>query len=188
MGCARREENLIPSALARSSPNIHKVNGKSITLYDIQNTCSENIMRTVWKCVWLAALLLPGGRAASAQASPADLAGEWRLEFRFEGNSADPASRPAPWLTFTATVVQVDSGVGGAMRSDGPSGQFGCKRRGDDVCSAGRMRLSWDEQDWQVFEFRLTPGAPEKGTGRAEIRFPNGATDKYSFTMTRVRR
>ena len=62
-----------------------------------------------------------------------------------------------------------------------------CKRRGDDVCAAGRMRLSWDEQDWQTFEFRLTPGSTDKGSGRAEIRFPTGQTDRYTFTMTRVR-
>lgn len=144
-------------------------------------------MQALYKLALFLTAGLAAGRPSVAQSATPNLAGEWRLEFKFESNSADPASRPAPWLTFIATVVQVDSGVGGAMRSDGPSGQFGCKRRGDDVCSAGRMRLSWDEQDWQVFEFRLTSGTPDKGTGRAEIRFPNGATDKYSFTMVRVR-
>jgi hypothetical protein len=37
--------------------------------------------------------------------------------------------KPAPWITFTATVVQLDSTLGGAMRSDGPTGQFGCRLR-----------------------------------------------------------
>lgn len=140
----------------------------------------------------LASAFAAGGQEVNAQSADAsrsavtNLAGEWRLEFRFESNSTDPAARPAPWLNFTATVVQVDSGVGGSMRSDGPSGQFGCKRRGDDVCAAGRMRLSWDEQDWQVFEFKLATGEKDRGSGKAEIRFPNGATDRYSFTMVRV--
>lgn len=141
---------------------------------------------------WLSALLLPlalfaGGRPSLAQRPETTLAGEWKLEFRSAGNSADPQARTAPWLTFYATMVQVDSVIGAAMRSDGPTGQFGCKRRGDDACSAGRMRLSWDEQDWQVFEFQLTPGATDKGSGRAEIRFPTGQTDRYTFTMTRIK-
>lgn len=130
--------------------------------------------------------VLTATNEASAQAGKTGLAGEWRLEFRSEPNPADPASRATPWITFDATVVQVDSAMGGAMRSTGPSGQFGCKRRGDDVCASGRMRLSWDEQDWQLFEFRLDPGSTDKGTGRAEIRFPTGQTDKYTFTMVRV--
>lgn len=127
-----------------------------------------------------------GAPIASAQTAP-PLAGEWRLEFRSEPSPTDSAVKSAPWLNFTAVVVQVDSAIGGSMRSDGPTGQFGCKRRGSEECSAGRMRLSWDEQDWQVFEFKLTPGATDRGTGKAEIRFPNGSIDRYSFTMTRLR-
>ena len=127
------------------------------------------------------------GSTSAAQLTETNLAGEWKLEFRSAGTSADLQARPAPWLTFTATVVQLDSTVGAAMRSDGPSGQFGCKRRVPDVCTAGRMRLSWDEQDWQTFEFQLTPGSVDKGSGRAEIRFPTGQTDRYTFVMTRVR-
>lgn len=139
----------------------------------------------------LSALNTAGAQTAGAQQPSAPsatpvLGGEWRLEFRSEANPADPSSRATPWLTFDATVVQVDSALGGAMRSTGPSGQFGCKRRGDDVCASGRMRLSWDEQDWQVFEFRLNSGSTDKGTGRAEIRFPTGQTDKYTFTMVRL--
>ncbi|MEO7998630.1 MAG: hypothetical protein ABI852_14370 [Gemmatimonadaceae bacterium] len=139
---------------------------------------------------WISSLLLSaaavfGTQAAHAQSAATNLAGEWRFEFRSEPSPTDPAVKSAPWLNFTVTLVQVDSTIGGAMRSDGPSGQFGCKRRGDDVCSAGRMRLSWDEQDWQTFEFKLTPGEKDKGAGKAEIRFPTGATDRYSFTMVR---
>lgn len=144
-------------------------------------------MRVLCRLALVLAVGFGAARSAPAQAAPVSLEGEWRLEFRSEPNPADPAARPAPWLTFTATVVQVDSGVGGAMRSTGPTGQFGCKRRGEDVCAGGRMRLSWDEQEWQTFEFRLTPGSRDTGSGRAEIRFPNGATDRYTFVMSRVR-
>ena len=126
-------------------------------------------------------------QSAPAQSVPASLAGEWRLEFRSVPSATDSSVKSAPWLNFTATLVQVDSTIGGAMRSDGPSGQFGCKRRSADVCEAGRMRLSWDEQDWQLFEFHLTPGDQSKGSGKAEIRFPTGATDRYSFTMVKQR-
>lgn len=133
----------------------------------------------------LSTITLCNAPPAHAQPAVTNLAGEWRFEFRSEPSPTDPAVKSAPWLNFTVTLVQVDSAVGGAMRSDGPSGQFGCKRRGDDVCTAGRMRLSWDEQDWQLFEFRLAPGEKDKGTGKAEIRFPTGATDRYSFTMVR---
>lgn len=143
-------------------------------------------MRALCRLALLVLCAVGGAQPAHAQKPSNPFEGEWRLEFRTEANPADPASRPAPWLTFTATVVQVDSGVGGAMRSTGPTGQFGCKRRGYDVCAAGRMRLSWDEQEWQTFEFRLLPESRDKGTGRAEIRFPTGATDKYTFTMTRI--
>lgn len=113
-----------------------------------------------------------------------ELGGEWRLAFTSEGNSSEPQLQKAPWITFAATVVQVDSALGGAMRSDGPTGQFGCKLR-EGACTAGRMRLSWDDQDWQVFEFRLDPGSPTKGLGRAEIRFPDGAVHKYRFVISR---
>ncbi|MBC8089863.1 MAG: hypothetical protein H7Z40_21595 [Phycisphaerae bacterium] len=99
-------------------------------------------MNMRWISVAIIVGALIGGRTLLAQPAVPNLAGEWRLEFSTVANAADPASRPARWLTFTATLVQVDSGVGGAMRSDGPSGQFGCKRRGNDVCTAGRMRLS----------------------------------------------
>ena len=141
------------------------------------------------KAILLSALLaLPfpdGGRVAYAQApAPTGFAGQWRLAFKSESHSDEPEMRPAPWITFTATVVQVDSALGGAMRSDGPSGQFGCKLR-DGACTAGRMRLSWDDQDWQVFEFRLDPGSMTKGSGRAEIRFSDGETHKYSFVISR---
>lgn len=142
------------------------------------------------RAVCLALLTVAWGSvatSASAQGATPSLAGEWRLEFRSAGSSADPDAKPAPWLTFDAVVVQIDSGVGGAMRSSGPTGQFGCKRRSDTECAAGRMRLSWDEQDWQTFEFKLTPGSVDKGTGRAEIRFPTGQTDRYTFTMSRTR-
>ena len=134
----------------------------------------------------LTAVAIVGGKTSNAQSAPTNLAGQWRLEFKSVANPADSSSRSAPWLTFTATVVQVDSALGGAMQSTGPSGQFGCKRHGDSVCDAGRMRLSWDEQDWQTFEFRLDQGSTTKGTGRAEIRFPTGSTDRYTFTMVKV--
>ena len=149
-------------------------------------TQTSQTRRRLLSTVLVIVAVLAAARPSRAQAAT-NIAGEWKLEFRSEGNSADPQARPAPWLTFTATVVQVDSAVGGAMRSSGPSGQFGCKRRGADACSAGRMRLSWDEQDWQVFECHLTPGRTDTGAGRAEIRFPNGQTDRYTFTMSRVR-
>lgn len=134
---------------------------------------------------WACGSLIPA--SAGAQTAAPSIAGEWRLEFRSAGSSADPEAKPTPWLTFDAMVVQVDSGVGGSMRSTGPTGQFGCKRRSETECAGGRMRLSWDEQDWQTFEFKLTPGSMDKGTGRAEIRFPTGQTDRYTFTMTRTR-
>lgn len=123
------------------------------------------------------------GGPARAQATTS-IEGEWRLAFSSESNSGEPQIKPASWITFTATVVQVDSALGGAMRSDGPTGQFGCKLR-DGACSAGRMRLSWDDQDWQVFEFRLDAGSTTRGTGRAEIRFPDGALHKYTFVISR---
>ncbi|MES2177124.1 MAG: hypothetical protein V4550_04600 [Gemmatimonadota bacterium] len=132
-----------------------------------------------------AVLLLQSASLAQAQAAqPSKLAGEWKLAFSVVSKTEEPEMKPPPWITFTATVVQVDSALGGAMRSNGPTGQFGCKLRSD-VCAAGRMRLSWDEQDWQVFEFRFEPGSVTKGTGRAEIRFPDGSVDKYTFVMTR---
>lgn len=121
--------------------------------------------------------------ATPAQATTG-LAGEWKLAFTAESRSGEPEMKPAPWITFSATTVQVDSALGGAMRSDGPTGQFGCKLR-EGACTAGRMRLSWDEQDWQVFEFRLDPGSTTKGSGRAEIRFSDGATHKYTFVISR---
>jgi hypothetical protein len=137
----------------------------------------------------LVALAFSGaGRVANGQApAPIGLAGQWRLAFTSASHSDEPEMRPAPWITFTATVVQVDSALGGAMRSDGPTGQFGCKLR-DGACTAGRMRLSWDEQDWQVFEFRLDPGSMTKGSGRAEIRFSDGEVHKYTFVISRVDR
>ncbi len=135
----------------------------------------------------LVALACVGGSdVAFGQAvAPTGLAGEWRLAFSSVPNPDEPQARPAPWITFTATVVQVDSALGGAMRSNGPTAQFGCKLR-DGTCTAGRMRLSWDEHDWQVFEFRLDPGSTTKGSGRAEIRFSDGATDKYTFVISRT--
>ncbi|MEP6832465.1 MAG: hypothetical protein ABJB74_03685 [Gemmatimonas sp.] len=143
------------------------------------------------KKIWMSAVLAAATMSIGAWTSgvlraETSLAGDWKLEFRTTPNPADLQSKTAPWLTFIATLVQVDSAIGASMRSDGPSGQFGCKRRADDACSAGKMRLSWDEQDWQLFEFQLTPGSTDKGTGRAEIRFPTGQTDRYTFTMTRV--
>ena len=127
------------------------------------------------------------GSAAKAQSSRPSgglFAGEWRLAFTQQSNSGEPNMKPAPWYTFSATVVQLDSTIGGAMRTDGPSGQFGCKLRAR-VCAAGRMRLSWDEQDWQLFEFTLDSASTTKGAGRAEIRFPDGAVHKYTFVLTR---
>lgn len=145
-----------------------------------------NVVARVAACsAFILAAAVGSVRSASAQSAPVDLSGEWRLEFRSVPSTTDSSVKSAPWLNFTVTMVQVDSAIGGAMRSDGPSGQFGCKRRGNDVCEAGRMRLSWDEQDWQLFEFRLTPGDSNKGEGKAEIRFPTGATDRYAFTMVR---
>lgn len=133
-----------------------------------------------------AVALALGAPGISAQVKPPiSLEGQWRLEFRSEPGPADPTAKPTSWLTFNTVVVQVDSGVGGAMQSTGPTGQFACKRRGDDVCAGGRMRLSWDDQEWQVFEFKLTPGDPNRGAGKAEIRFPTGQTDRYTFTMVR---
>ncbi|MBL0171322.1 MAG: hypothetical protein IPP90_11420 [Gemmatimonadaceae bacterium] len=111
-------------------------------------------------------------------------AGEWKLAFTSQGNSGELTAKPTPWITFTATVVQVDSTLGGAMRSDGPNGQFGCRLRAG-ACTAGRMRLSWDEQDWQVFEFTLDAGSTTTGKGRAEIRFPDGGVDRYTFVISR---
>jgi len=141
------------------------------------------------KVILLSALLTlaPFGRDSVAYAQspgPSGLAGEWRLAFSSASRSDEPDMRPAPWITFTATVVQLDSTLGGAMRSDGPSGQFGCKLR-DGACAAGRMRLSWDDQDWQVFEFRFDPGSTTKGSGRAEIRYSDGEVHKYTFIISR---
>ena len=121
--------------------------------------------------------------AADAQASP-KVVGEWKLAFFTESRSGEPNLKPSPWLTFTATVVQIDSTLGGALRSDGPTGQFGCKLR-NDVCSAGRMRLSWDDQDWQLFQFTMDAGSTTKGSGRAEIRFADGTADRYTFVLTK---
>lgn len=114
----------------------------------------------------------------------AGFAGEWRLAFTSERRSGEPTLKPAPWLTFNATVVQVDSTLGGAMRSDGPTGQFGCRLRGDE-CAAGRMRLSWDDQEWQVFQFKMDAGSTTKGSGRAEIRFPDSSVHTYTFVLSR---
>ena len=134
--------------------------------------------------VWVLLALLAAS-SAHAQAAPAKgLDGQWQLAFTSERDSGDPALKKAPWITFAATVVQVDSALGGAMRSDGPSGQFGCKLRAG-ACTAGRMRLSWDDQDWQVFEFHLDPGSATRGSGRAEIRFPDGAVHTYTFVISR---
>jgi hypothetical protein len=141
------------------------------------------------KRLWLSAIGATIGAALCANVAhtqaPKPYAGEWRLAFSTESRSGEPNLKPSPWLTFTATVVQLDSTLGGAMRSgDGPNGQFGCKLR-EGACKAGRMRLSWDDQDWQVFEFTLDAGSTSKGTGRAEIRFPDGATHKYTFVISR---
>ena len=137
------------------------------------------------KTLVLSATLVGALLAEPAQAqSPKAYVGEWKLAFTSESNSGEPNLKPAPWITFTATVVQLDSTLGGAMRSDGPSGQFGCKLRGDS-CTAGRMRLSWDDQDWQVFQVTLDAGSTTKGAGRAEIRFPDGAVHKYTFVISR---
>lgn len=126
--------------------------------------------------------------AQSPAQSSGNWAGEWTLAFSAVSRSGDGAPRsdakPTPWLTFTAFVVQVDSTLGGAMRSDGPTGQFGCRLRAGS-CAAGRMRLSWDQQDWQVFEFTLDSGSSTAGTGRAEIRFPDGGVDRYTFMISR---
>ncbi len=129
----------------------------------------------------IATILFAG--IAQAQ-SPRSHAGDWKLAFSSETNSGEPSLKPAPWITFTATVVQIDSTLGGAMRSDGPTGQFGCRLR-EGACTAGRMRLSWDEQDWQVFEFKLDAGSTTQGAGRAEIRFPDGAIHRYTFVISR---
>ena len=129
----------------------------------------------------IGALLFAGPVAAQ---SPADYRGEWKLAFTSESSSSEPNLKPAPWITFTATVVQVDSTIGGAMRSDGPSGQFGCRLR-EGACTAGRMRLSWDDQEWQVFHFKLESGSATKGAGRAEIRYPDGQIHKYTFVISR---
>lgn len=126
------------------------------------------------------ALWLLGG-SLQAQ-TPSRYAGEWRIAFTTQSRTGEPDLKPSPWLTFSATVVQVDSALGGAMRSDGPTGQFGCKLRGD-ACVAGRMRLSWDQQDWQHFE--VTFDAASTARGSAEIRFPDGSVHRYTFTMTR---
>lgn len=134
---------------------------------------------------WALAVLIVVASPAQGQApAPTAPGGEWRLAFTSESNSGEPQMQKAPWITFAATVVQVDSALGGAMRSDGPTGQFGCKLR-DGACTAGRMRLSWDDQDWQVFEFRLDPGSATRGAGRAEIRFPDGAVHTYTFIISR---
>jgi len=145
----------------------------------------------------LAALAIAGGggaREAHAQATAGQpkvetpavaIAGEWRLDFRFESNSAQPADPPAAWITFDATVKQAGDTVTATLQSDGPTGQASCVFR-DGLCRDGRMRLSWDEQDWQVFEFGLAPQSTTKGSGRAEIRFPDGERHRYSFVMTRA--
>ena len=143
----------------------------------------------------LAALAIAGSgdaRDAHAQAAAGQpkvetpaVAGEWRLDFRFESNSAQPADPPAAWITFDATVKQVGDTVTATLQSDGPTGQASCVFR-DGLCRDGRMRLSWDEQDWQVFEFGLAPQSTTKGSGRAEIRFPDGERHRYSFVMTRA--
>ncbi|MEO7454922.1 MAG: hypothetical protein ABIY52_01575 [Gemmatimonadaceae bacterium] len=141
------------------------------------------------KLIAISLLMLAGVRARAQAPVPSALAGEWRLAFSSAGSSEDPEAKPVPWITFVATVVQVGSALGGAMRTatgDGPTGQFGCKLR-EGACSAGRMRLSWDGQDWQVFEFRLDPSGT-KGEGRAEIRFTDGGTDKYTFVISRPAR
>ena len=122
-------------------------------------------------------------RTAHAQ-STGGYAGEWTLAFASESRSGEPNLKPSPWITFTATVVQVDSTLGGAMRSDGLTGQFGCRLRGG-ACTAGRMRLSWDDQDWQLFEFTLDAGSTSNGAGRAEIRFPDGVVHRYTFVISR---
>lgn len=123
--------------------------------------------------------------AGTVQAqTPSVYAGEWKLAFTSESRSGEPNFKPSPWLTFTATVVQVDSTLGGAMRSDGPTGQFGCRLRGNE-CTAGRMRLSWDDQDWQVFQFTWDAGSTSKGAGRAAIRFPDGSEHTYTFVISR---
>ena len=130
------------------------------------------------------AVILAFAIVAPVQRSSAQsLAGEWKLDFRFVGRTSEPDAKPSPWLSFTAMVVQADSGLGATMRSSGPTGLFGCKLVGSS-CS-GRMRLSWDEQDWQVFTFELAPGSRTSGTGRAEIRFPDGNTDRYTFTIVK---
>ena len=134
--------------------------------------------------VWCATTLLSPSAQAQAQPSSAVYGGEWTLAFTVEGRTGEPNLKPSPWMTFSATLVQVDSAVGGAMRSDGPSGQFGCRLRAG-ACSAGRMRLSWDEQDWQLFEFALDAGSTTKGKGKAEIRFPDGSVHRYSFVMAK---
>jgi len=113
---------------------------------------------------------------------PSRYAGEWKIAFTTESRTGEPNLKPSPWLAFTATVVQVDSALGGAMRSDGPTGQFGCKLRGD-ACVEGRMRLSWDAQDWQLFEVSFDGGSTARGA--AEIRFPDGSVHRYTFAMTR---
>lgn len=122
--------------------------------------------------------------AGPVTAQSTNYAGEWRLSFTSESNSGEPNLKPTPWITFTATVVQLDSTLGAAMRSDGPTGQFGCRLR-EGACTGGRMRLSWDDQDWQVFQFKLDSGSTTKGAGRAEIRFPDGAIHKYTFVISR---
>jgi hypothetical protein len=123
--------------------------------------------------------------ASALNSARAGFAGEWKLAFSAQSRTGEPNLKPSPWLTFTATVVKVDSTLGGAMRSDGPTGQFGCRLRGDE-CTAGRMRLSWDDQEWQVFQFKMEAGSTTKGSGRAEIRFPDGSVHTYTFVLSRT--
>jgi hypothetical protein len=113
-------------------------------------------------------------RRRAAQA-PAGYAGSG-LAFTSESRTGEP-TWPAPRLTFHGRAV--DSTLSGAMRSDRT---VWLPTPGD---TAGRMRLSWDEQDWQVFQFALDSGSTTRGTGRAELRFPDGAVHTYTFVITR---
>jgi hypothetical protein len=131
------------------------------------------------------ALAQAGGQQVGAKPTVVDISGEWRLAFRFESNSAQPADTPAPWITFDAVVKQVGDSVTATLQSDGPTGQFSCTFR-DGVCTNGKMRLSWDAQDWQVFELTLAPESTTKGAGRAEIRFPDGERHRYTFVLTKL--
>ncbi len=120
----------------------------------------------------------------TAQA-PGLFAGNWAAEFTFDRNTANQREPIHPWFTFAVQLAQEGDRLRGRMSGTSLNVSGVISGQVQNTVFQGTMRLSWDQHDWELLTFTLTPDG-KRAVGKAVFNANPNEKHVYFVAFTRL--